>query len=846
MPVSPARNRLSLALRHGIACLSLMGLSASVALAADAGDDAATFEFNDLFLHNRGGGGVDLRYFERGSTIAPGSYGVDVYLNLSLIRRHDVVFAPDGRGRVVPLVSRGLLESLGVDVARLQAEGLLDAGDDAEPADLSRIPAAGVEFDVNNLALMISVPQAYVRQRTRGYVDPSLWDNGDAVLFTNYQANFSRNEHAAGTSEYRYLGLRSGLNLGSWRLRNESTLSSPTGQPSRFRSQRTYLEKSVPRLGARLGVGDLYTSGDIFESVTFRGAQLSTDLGMLPDSHQGYAPVVRGIAETNATVEIRQNDALIYSTSVSPGAFEIADLPSGGSNGNLHVRILEADGRVREFSQPYSYLPVMTRPGHLRYSLSAGEYQRSDQASPGFFQGTAVYGLGNNLTGFGGVLASDDFFAVNAGVGINAAFGGMSFDLTRSRSRAPDGFGGSDVDSGYSARLLYAKTLVSTQTTLTMAGYRYSTEGYRTFSQHVDSQRPLRAEQRPSLQKNRFDLSINQTLADNGSLYFSIGEASYWNVPGKTRNWRLGYSGNVGGLNYNLAVSHDRDPLIGRSDRQVTGNISVPLGRSARAPRLTTGAIASRHGPAQVQAGVSGSLDRVGTATYSFYASHTEGQDTQAGATLGWDTPVAQLGGSYQYGRDNRHLDLTASGSVVVHRGGVTLGQPVGETFGLLEVPRARSVGLQGWNGVRTDRRGYAVVPYLQPYRMNWLNVDTSRLSRDVEISGDAPMLVPTRGAMAVARYGAETGRRVQFALHTPEGRPVPFGAMAYGDNDKVLGMVDNLSRVLAFGVQESGTVRLRWNGGACEADYRLPARQQDLAYERVPLTCTPMATLPQ
>lgn len=845
MLVSPARTRLSLALRRGIACLSLMGLSASVALAADTGDDDASFEFNDLFLHNRGGGGVDLRYFERGSTVAPGNYGVDVYLNLSLIRRHEIVFAPDDRGRVVPVVPNGLLKSLGVDVARLQAEGLLDAAEDDAPADLSRIPAARVEFDVNNLALMVSVPHAYVLRRTRGYVDPSLWDNGAPVLFSNYQANFSRDEHETGTREYRYLGLRSGLNLGSWRLRNESTLSSPAGMPSRFRSQRTYLERSIPALGARLGLGDLHSAGDIFDSVPFRGVQLSTDLGMLPDSHQGYAPVVRGIAETHATVEIRQNDALVYSTSVSPGAFEITDLPSGGSNGNLQVRILEADGRVREFSQPYSYLPVMTRPGHLRYSLSAGEYRRSDHASPEFVQGTAVYGLGNNLTGFGGVLASDGFLAINAGVGVNSALGGMSFDVTRSRSRTPDALGGTGVDTGHSARLLYAKTLVATQTTLTMAGYRYSTEGYRTFSQHVDGQRPLRADQRSSLQKNRFDLSVNQTLPRRGSLYFSIGEASYWNVPGRTRNWRLGYSGNVAGLNYNLALSHDRDPFIGRSDRQVTGNFSVPLGRSARAPRMTAGAVSPRHGPAQVQAGLSGYLDRNGAANYSLYASRSEGQDAQAGVSLNWDTPMAQWGGSYQYGRDNRHLDLTASGSIVVHRGGVTLGQPVGETFGLLEVPRTKGVGLQGWNGVRTGSRGYAVVPYLQPYRMNALNVDTRRLSRNVEISGDAPMLVPTRGAMAVARYGAETGRRVQFVLQTAEGQPVPFGAMAYGEGDKVLGMVDNLSRVLAFGMQENGRVQLRWNGGACQADYRLPPQRQDLAYERVPLTCVASASMP-
>ncbi len=38
-----------------------------------------------------------------------------------------------------------------------------------------------------------------------------------------------------------------------------------------------------------------------------------------------YAPVVRGIAETNARIEVRQNEQLIYSSTVSPGSFVIDD-----------------------------------------------------------------------------------------------------------------------------------------------------------------------------------------------------------------------------------------------------------------------------------------------------------------------------------------------------------------------------------------------------------------------------------------------------------------------------------------------------------------------------------------
>jgi len=839
MPALPPHNRLSLALRYAVSCMAMLGLPASLALAAEAGDEDASFEFNELFLNNRGGG-ADLRYFERGSVVAPGRYAVDVYLNLARVKRHEVMFSPDADGRVAPVITRGLLRDIGVNLERLEAEGLIATGTDDASVDLGGIPAARADFNVNKLALMISVPQSYVPRRTAGYVDPSLWDDGVTAFFTNYQANFNRNRRDGSDSDYGYLSLRSGLNVRGWRLRNDSVLSRASGQSNSFRSQRTWLEHDIRRWNAKLSLGDLYTSGEILDSVRFRGVQVATDLGMWPTERQGYAPVVRGIAETNATVEIRQNGSLIYSIPVPAGAFEINDLPSSGSNGDLHVRILEADGRVREFTQSFATLPVMARPGSLRYSLSAGEYRgtSTDEVSPTLVQGSLVYGIRNNLTAFGGALAAEDYQAINLGVGTNSRIGGISLDVTQSRSKSATG----PTHQGQNVRLLYAKTLTDTGTTLTMAGYRYSTEGYRSFSEHLDDQRRNDDAIARRHQKSRVDLNVNQLLPRNGSLYLSLGETSYWNLPGRTRTWRFGYAGSVGQLSYNLAVSRDRDPVAGREDTQVNASFSVPLGGSSRSPRLHASATSSRNGADQVQASLSGYLDRNNTASYSVQANHDEGHGSSSGASLLWDTPMARLGTRYQQGGGTRHFDASASGSLVVHRGGMTLGQPVGETFGLLEVPKARGVGVVGWNGVRTNRRGYAVVPYLQPYRMNWLNVDTEKLGGDIEVLGESPRLVPTRGAVVKARYGAEVGRRVQFVVRQANGTPVPFGAMAYGDQDKVLGMVDNQSRVLVFGVPEQARVELRWGDDArCVAAYVLPKKDNTLTYDRVELTCQPM-----
>ena len=45
-----------------------------------------------------------------------------------------------------------------------------------------------------------------------------------------------------------------------------------------------------------------------------RGALLASDDEMLPDSQRGFAPVVRGIAKSNAEVSIEQNGYVIYRT----------------------------------------------------------------------------------------------------------------------------------------------------------------------------------------------------------------------------------------------------------------------------------------------------------------------------------------------------------------------------------------------------------------------------------------------------------------------------------------------------------------------------------------------------
>ena len=120
------------------------------------------------------------------------------------------------------------------------------------------------------------------------------------------------------------------------------------------------MQRDLTSIKSQLSIGDVFSSSKLFDSVRFRGVQISSDEAMRPDLERGYAPVIRGTASSNATIEIRQDNFLIYQTTVTPGPFEIDDLR--GSSGDLKLTLIEADGSRQVSRQAPIMLHVASRP----------------------------------------------------------------------------------------------------------------------------------------------------------------------------------------------------------------------------------------------------------------------------------------------------------------------------------------------------------------------------------------------------------------------------------------------------------------------------------------------------
>jgi outer membrane usher protein len=115
-----------------------------------------------------------------------------------------------------------------------------------------------------------------------------------------------------------------------------------------------------------------------------------------------------------------------------------------------------------------------------------------------------------------------------------------------------------------------------------------------------------------------------------------------------------------------------------------------------------------------------------------------------AGITYQGTYGNASLG--YGYSRNYRQVRYAMSGSAVLHEDGLTLGQPLGHTNVLISAPGAVSVPVENGTGVRTDWRGYTIMPYASMYRENRIALDISKLDDHTDIDNAVSRIVPTRG----------------------------------------------------------------------------------------------------
>lgn len=802
----PKQGRLSPARLRSALLFHVAGSSLWLITNVAAAVDESRVQFNPNFMRQTPGQSSDtsvaaLSTLATQATLAPGRYQVDVQVNQAQAGRHAIDFSErsDGKG-LEPCLSASLLRELG-----LREQGLPEPlPSDERCVNLpTLVPEASYELDAGQLQLALSIPQIALRRDVAGSVAPERWDSGINAAFVNYQASaqhFSGATNSTRSSQDLYLN--SGINLAGWRLRSSQSWRDD-GEGSNWSHFNTYAQHDLPGQWGTATLGETFTSGDVFRSLPIKGVQLATDMGMLPDVMQNYAPIIRGVAQTRAKLEVLQNGYPIYSTYVAPGPYEIDDLGVGGSSGDLEIVLTEADGQVRRFIQPYSTLGNLLREGVWRYNLVAGRYDGADGIdNPALWQATLARGGKWNTTLYGGLLGSEYYNAANVGLARDfGELGAASLDVTQARTDLGEQ-GGQVQGQSYSMR--YGKAF-QTGTSLRFAGYRYSTEGYREFNEAVQQRNA--SSRYLGNRRSRLETSIYQSLGKRSSLSLTLSQDDYWNSSLQRRQYQFQFNTQYRRVSFNLYASQSLSDS-NQNDRIIGLGITIPLDFATATSASFD--IQENDGRFNERASVNGGSDDH-RLNYVASLANDEQHHKTASLSLAYQTQKVNLGAGYTEADDYRSVSVNASGALLAHADGIVLGQYLGETNTLVHVPDVPGAGADNVPGGSTNSKGYMLVPHMRPYRVNQVTLQTDQLGPDVEIENGATQVVPRRGAVALARFKAQRVNRLILTLQHADGRALPFGTQVIDRQGKHLAVVGQAGQALIATDGQAQTLQAQW-----------------------------------
>ncbi|EKN3460195.1 fimbria/pilus outer membrane usher protein [Yersinia enterocolitica] len=764
--------------------------------------EITSVEFNPDFIR---GSGIDVARFMNENPVSPGVYDVMVIVNGKMNGKHSIRFeSVAGESTAEPCFKLEQLDALGL---RIELNGSTKIANDVKEAAKDQcynlrdlIKGSSTRYNSGDFELSITVPQFNLVKHPRGYISPSLWDAGAPVGFLDYNSNVygvfngNRDDGAKSNSYNANIGLITGLNLGEWRLRKRLNTRWNNDGGAQTQNLYGFAATDVTSLKSQLTLGDSDTRGSLFEGFGLRGVQLASDNRMLAEGIRNYSPVIRGVAETNARVTVTQRGQTIYETVVTPGAFELADIGTMSYGGDLEMTVTESDGRTRSQRIPFSAPPMLLYQGVSQFDIAAGRLNDNTvNASPTIVQGAYYYGLGNTYTLYSGAQLAENYSSVGIGNAFNTQIGGISFDVTHARSE----LSGDHRSSGNSYKVDYTKYVGETDTNLTLAAYRYSSNGFYTFREaSQDHYGSINANSAfDSRTRNRLSVSVSQRVADNMSLNLNSSFYSYWGGQDASQQYAVTFNHSLRYFSYALtAMRTSNSSYISSYDNSSNNDyqnsymasISIPLGGSiVKRPLFNTLYSMASHddaGNTLVQMNASGSQGEQSELGYGVGTSYSSGNDIAASKTvtgnMSYKTGVGQYGMTASANNSSsRQLSASANGSVVAHQGGVTIGPRLGDApFAIVHAEGAAGAKLFNGNGATIDSRGYAIMPSMTAYRENTVAIDYKELPDSVDVLESQKVVVPRTGAMIPVAMKTITGAPLVLIVRDENKEFLPIG----------------------------------------------------------------------
>lgn len=730
---------------------------------------------------------------------------IDVYLTVSFNGQRSPYIArfQDQNGR---LSARGIdLRGIGIDTPALGIP-------DQEHVPLDQIPGLTYRFDAAAQEVDIDMPDRYrVARRIdgRGLAPTAAATTGRGFLI-NYDlyARTERNNPLALWSEQRYFDQYGVLsNTGTGYLQRDL---------SRYVRYDTSWTHSDPETLTTRQLGDTISGSLAWSrSIRMAGFQWRRNFSLRPDLVTFPMPAFGGSAVVPSSVDVYINNIRRYSGDVPSGPFVVDNVAGITGFGQANVITRDALGRPVSQSLPIYIDTRLLAEGMSSYSVEAGFLRRAygwrsfDYKDDPALSASWQYGLSNAVTAEAHGEATTGLY--NVGTGVLAKLG-MAGVVNASVAGSAGRSAGLQVGLGYQ--------YVDPRFSIDLQTLR-STSAYADLAAN-DGIPVARASDRATLAL---------PLGGGQSVSFSYIGQQYPGVEA-AHIGSMAYSTRLGNR-ATLTMSAFQDFSDGNSRGAF---LSLGIALDDVSVNATTG---WQDGEPYANASAIRTPDYGGGFGWGVQAgTYASGHYEQ-----GWGRYLGRYGevtvGAQRFdGRTTGELDV--NGALVVMDGTAQASRRIDDSFALVSTGDEADVPVLHQNRVtgHTGDSGYLVVPDLNSYQTNTLDIDGLDLPPNAHVTAYSRDIVPQWQSGVLVKFGIEREAAATVLLVDGEGKPLPVGARVVHRESGSQGVVGYGSQTFVRDLVDVNHLDVRAQNLACTARFAFEAPDDGALPRLGPVAC--------
>ncbi|MGA9671729.1 MAG: fimbria/pilus outer membrane usher protein [Terracidiphilus sp.] len=513
----------------------------------------------------------------------------------------------------------------------------------------------------------------------------------------------------------------------------------------------------------RYSVGDYIDNGLSWSRpVHMEGVQIRSDFTMRPDLITFPLPTVNGSAAVPSTVDVLVNGGLVTSSEVSPGPFEVPQLPVISGEGTITMTLTNTLGGQVTVTQPFYGASTLLAKGLQTFAGQAGLVRRNWgllSNDYGKMAGAAYYrrGLSQTLTVEATTETTPGAFMGGGGAAATLWHRALvNFDVAG--SGGPAGAG-----ELLSAGVQHQGRIFDLGGSASVAN-----GNYRDIAEMNGSPIP----------RKQISLFTGMTLRRYGSLglaYAGVSQSpspvqlpNASAVPAQSHVVTGNYSLQVHRVSFFATEFRDLD-MAGSNGLQV--GLTIPLSR-----RSSVSIGGSSNGTVQVQA--QQSPIRIGDWGYQGYLS-TGGDSTQTFGVAQYKSPVGLFSAGVDNSSGQTTVRLESQGALSLADRSLFPSNSIYDSFAIVDTaPLGRVHVYQENRDVgTTDKSGRLLVPDMRSFDVNHIGIEARDVPADADLALDKRIVRPQDRSGVVIRFPIQFSHGALLKLVDQTGLPIPVGS---------------------------------------------------------------------